>query len=67
LDVVLGGVQHHVHHAVTVAIRRGQRADIHAETPGDGGSHLIGVEVFAAVCAVNRRAIRRMEAIWGRR
>ena len=47
LGVVLRGVEHHLDDALNVAVRRRQRADIHAETPGDGGAHLIPVEDFA--------------------
>ena len=44
---VLGRVEHHLDHAVDVAVRRGEGSDIHAEAAGDRGSHLILVEQFA--------------------
>ena len=47
LRVVLGGVQHHVHHAINMAIRRGERANGHAQPPGDAGAHGVQVQGFA--------------------
>lgn len=42
-----GGVEHHVHHALGVAIDGGQRADVHAQTSGDGRAHGCRVQRFA--------------------
>lgn len=35
LGVVLGGIQHHVDHAVHMPVGGCQRADVHAQAPGD--------------------------------
>ena len=40
---VLGGVEHHVHHTVHVAVCGGKRTNVHAQPAGDGGAH--GVQI----------------------
>src|SRR3546814_3785328 len=47
LGIVLRGVQHHFHDALDVAICFDQTADVHAETAGDGGAHLLPVQYLA--------------------
>jgi hypothetical protein len=46
LVVVARGIEHHLDDAFDVAVCGLQRADIHAEPPGDGRAHLPGVEIL---------------------
>ena len=40
----LRGVKHHFHHTIDMAIRYREPSEVHAEPPGDGGTHLLHVE-----------------------
>ena len=41
-----GGIEHHLDHAFDVPIHRGQGADVHAQTTGDGGAHGFDIELL---------------------
>ena len=43
----LGRVQQHLHHPLHGPVRRRQRPDVHAQAPGQGGTHLLPVERLA--------------------
>ena len=45
--VVLGCIEHHLDHALDVAVGRNQATDIHAQPARDRGAHLIRVEDLA--------------------
>ena len=47
LVVVARGVEHHFDDALDVAVRGLEGADVHAETAGDRGADLFGVELLA--------------------
>lgn len=47
LLVALGGVQHHLDHALDVAVGRRQSSDVYAQATGDGGADLVLVQDFA--------------------
>lgn len=46
IGIMLGRIQHHLYDAFDIPIHRCQRADIHAQSPGYGGIHLLAIEVF---------------------
>src|SRR5271166_4586129 len=41
-----GAVEHHFNHSLNHTISRLESADVETETPGNRGSHLLGVEFF---------------------
>lgn len=45
--MVLRGIQHHLHHAVHVMVRRRERTDVEAQLASDGGPDLDTVQQFA--------------------
>lgn len=47
LFIALGGVQHHLDHAVDVAVRRRRGGDVQAQAAGDGGADLVLVQHLA--------------------
>jgi hypothetical protein len=42
-----GWHQHHLHHALDVAVGRFQATDVYAQPPGDGGANLFGIQPLA--------------------
>lgn len=46
LLIVVRRVEHHFNDALDTAVRRLKRADIHAETAGNRGSDLVGVQLL---------------------
>ena len=42
-----GGIEHHLHHAIGLAIRGCQRPDIHPQTPREGRAHRGDIELLA--------------------
>ena len=46
-SIFLRGVEHHLHHALHVALGSRQRADVDAQAPGDRGADLFLVENLA--------------------
>lgn len=47
LGKALGGIQHHIHHTVRMAVGGGQRTDVHAQAARDGRAHGLTAERLA--------------------
>ena len=45
--VVLGRIQHHIHHSINMPVCRGQSANVHAEATGDRRAYRVRVEFLA--------------------
>lgn len=45
--IILRRIQHHLDHPLDIAIDRCKRADVHAKASGNGGAHLLLVQVLA--------------------